>query len=102
MGEKSGVPIEPPQQTALLDYCTKIEGVVGGVVPGAGGFDAVVLLVENNEVVLEDLRKKLGEYKPEDTGAEGPRIGRVGTVDVREEMVGVKREDLGLYREWTT
>ncbi|KAJ4341776.1 phosphomevalonate kinase [Didymella glomerata] len=102
MGEKSGVPIEPPQQTALLDYCTKIEGVVGGVVPGAGGFDAVVLLVENNEVVLEDLRKKLGEYKPEDTGAEGPKIGRVGTVDVREEMVGVKREDLGLYREWTT
>ncbi|KAF3051455.1 phosphomevalonate kinase [Didymella keratinophila] len=102
MGEKSGVPIEPPQQTALLDYCTKIEGVVGGVVPGAGGFDAVVLLVENNEVVLEDLKKKLGEYKPEDTGAEGPRIGRVGTVDVREEMVGVKREGLGLYREWTT
>lgn len=102
MGEKSGVPIEPPQQTTLLDYCTKIEGVVGGVVPGAGGFDAVVLLVENDEAVLEDLRKKLSVYKPEDTGAEGPKIGRVGTVDVREEMVGVKREDLGSYKEWTT
>lgn len=102
MGEKSGVPIEPPQQTALLDYCTKIEGVVGGVVPGAGGFDAVVLLVENNEAVLDDLKRRLSEYKPEDNCAEGPKIGRVGTVDVREEMVGVKREDLALYKEWTT
>jgi phosphomevalonate kinase len=102
MGEKSGVPIEPPQQTALLDYCTKIDGVVGGVVPGAGGFDAIVLLVENNEAVLEDLKKKLSEYRPDDTVAEGPKIGRVGTVDVREEMVGVKREEVELYQEWTT
>ncbi|KAF1930736.1 Phosphomevalonate kinase [Didymella exigua CBS 183.55] len=101
MGEKSGVPIEPPQQTQLLDYCTKIEGVVGGVVPGAGGFDAVVLLVENSEAVMQELKRKLSEYRPEDTGAEGPKIGRVGTVDVREEMVGVKREELGLYKEWT-
>ncbi|KAF2995855.1 phosphomevalonate kinase [Curvularia kusanoi] len=101
MGVQSGVPIEPPQQTALLDYCTKIEGVVGGVVPGAGGFDAIVLLVENDEDVLSGLRQKLSEYKPDDVVAEGPKIGRVGTVDVREEMVGVKREELGLYKEWT-
>ncbi|KAK3203631.1 hypothetical protein GRF29_106g111039 [Pseudopithomyces chartarum] len=36
MGELSGVPIEPAQQTRLLDALTEIEGVVGGVVPGAG------------------------------------------------------------------
>lgn len=102
MGEQSGVPIEPPQQTALLDYCTKLDGVVGGVVPGAGGFDAIVLLVENNDAVLDNLKQKLSEYKADDVVAEGPKIGRVGTVDVREEMVGVKREELGLYKEWTT
>lgn len=102
MGEQSGVPIEPPQQTALLDYCTKIEGVVGGVVPGAGGFDAIVLLVENREEVLADLKQKLSEYKADNVVVEGPKIGRVGTVDVREEMVGVKREEVGLYKEWTT
>ncbi|KAF2632278.1 Phosphomevalonate kinase [Macroventuria anomochaeta] len=102
MGEKSGVPIEPPQQTALLDYCTKLDGVVGGVVPGAGGFDAIVLLVENKEDVLAILKQRLSEYKADDVAAEGPKIGRVGTVDVREEMVGVKREELSLYKEWTT
>lgn len=102
MGEQSGVPIEPPQQTALLDYCTKLDGVVGGVVPGAGGFDAIVLLVEDEPHVLEALQQKLKEYKADDGAVEGPSIGKVGTVDVREEMVGVKREDLGLYREWTT
>lgn len=101
MGEKSGVPIEPPQQTALLDYCAGLKGVVGGVVPGAGGFDAIVLLVEDKEVVLDALKQKLSEYKADDVQVEGPKIGRVGTVDVREEMVGVKKEQLGLYQEWT-
>ena len=102
MGEKSGVPIEPPQQTALLDYCAGLEGVVGGVVPGAGGFDAIVLLVEDKEAILDALKQKLSEYKAEDAQVEGPKIGRVGTVNVREEMVGVKSEELGLYKEWTT
>ncbi|KAJ4323781.1 phosphomevalonate kinase [Neodidymelliopsis sp. IMI 364377] len=102
MGEQSAVPIEPPQQTALLEYCTALDGVIGGVVPGAGGFDAIVLLVEDQEDVLDSLKKKLSEYKAEDVEAEGPKIGRVGTVDVREEMVGVRREELDLYKEWST
>lgn len=45
MGEKSGVPIEPPEQTALLNACTSVAGVIGGGVPGAGGYDAIWLLV---------------------------------------------------------
>ncbi|KZM21714.1 Phosphomevalonate kinase [Ascochyta rabiei] len=102
MGVKSGVPIEPPQQTALLDYCTRLPGVVGGVVPGAGGFDAIVLLVEDKEDVLDALKQKLSQFKADNVQAEGPKIGRVGTVDVREEMVGVKREDLVLYKVWST
>lgn len=34
MGEGAGVPIEPPEQTALLDACIKQSGVIGGGVPG--------------------------------------------------------------------
>ncbi|OSS45823.1 hypothetical protein B5807_09551 [Epicoccum nigrum] len=101
MGAQSGVPIEPPQQTALLGYCTKLDGVIGGVVPGAGGFDAIVLLVKNDKHVLNVLEQRLSEYKADDVVAEGPKIGRVGIVDVREEMVGVRREELSLYKEWT-
>lgn len=62
MGDKSEVPIEPKEQTALLDACVSQAGVIGGGVPGgktvveifldrvlniieAGGYDAVWLLV---------------------------------------------------------
>lgn len=94
MGDKSGVPIEPPQQTRLLDYCSTLEGVVGGVVPGAGGFDAIVLLVQDKDEVLQKLKSSLAQYNdPEATG-------KVGVIGVREEMVGVKAEDLSLYKEW--
>ncbi|RAR04297.1 phosphomevalonate kinase [Stemphylium lycopersici] len=94
MGEKSGVPIEPPQQTRLLDYCSNLNGVVGGVVPGAGGFDAVVLLVEDKEAVVGDLKASLAQYKDPEA------IGKVGVIGVREEMVGVRGEDMDLYKEW--
>jgi phosphomevalonate kinase len=45
MGKLSGVEIEPEKQTQLLDASVSMAGVVGGGVPGAGGFDAVWLLV---------------------------------------------------------
>lgn len=45
MGAGSGVPIEPPEQTKLIDSCVAQAGVIGGGVPGAGGYDAVWLLV---------------------------------------------------------
>lgn len=47
LGEGPGVPVEPDEQTRLLDACIKITGVIGGGVPGAGGYDAVFLLVTN-------------------------------------------------------
>jgi phosphomevalonate kinase len=34
MSTASGVPIEPPEQTRLLDACVAREGVIGGGVPG--------------------------------------------------------------------
>ena len=102
MSLASRVPVEPPQQTKLLDYCSGLQGVIGGVVPGAGGFDAVVLLVEDNEAVLEGLKKALSSYKADDEEGDGLKIGRVGTIGVREEMVGVQQEDHTLYQEWTS
>jgi phosphomevalonate kinase len=38
-------PIEPPEQTALLDATMAVRGVLMAVVPGAGGNDAVLALV---------------------------------------------------------
>ena len=38
-------PIEPPEQTALLDATLAMRGVLMAVVPGAGGNDAVLALV---------------------------------------------------------
>ena len=34
MGEQADVPIEPPEQTELLDACVSQAGVIGGGVPG--------------------------------------------------------------------
>ena len=34
MGESVGVPIEPDEQTRLLDTCIQRAGVIGGGVPG--------------------------------------------------------------------
>jgi len=45
MGELAGVPIEPREQTELLDACISLAGIIGGGVPGAGGYDAIWLLV---------------------------------------------------------
>ncbi|KAF2496376.1 Phosphomevalonate kinase [Lophium mytilinum] len=101
MSEASGVPIEPEEQTQLLDTCSKIPGVVGGVVPGAGGYDAVSLLVENKPDVIESIKKALADWKVNegvDTGA--VTIGKVSMLGVREEMEGVRLEDPTMYGEW--
>ncbi|GAA5991008.1 hypothetical protein JCM10908_006497 [Rhodotorula pacifica] len=44
MGEASDVPIEPAEQTRLLDACSALPGVIGAGVPGAGGYDAIWVL----------------------------------------------------------
>ncbi|GAA98035.1 uncharacterized protein L969DRAFT_86040 [Mixia osmundae IAM 14324] len=45
MGQAAGVPIEPQEQTDILDSCqTQCLGMIGGGVPGAGGYDALWML----------------------------------------------------------
>lgn len=50
MTVESGAEIEPDSQTQLLDNCETLPGCVGGVVPGAGGFDAICLLVSDSSI----------------------------------------------------
>ncbi|CAI6009120.1 unnamed protein product [Closterium sp. NIES-65] len=49
MGSAAATPIEPPQQTALLDATMQQPGVVMAGVPGAGGFDSVFAVVVGEE-----------------------------------------------------
>ncbi|KAK6332417.1 phosphomevalonate kinase [Orbilia brochopaga] len=92
LGEKAGVPIEPPSQTALLDAATaSVEGVLGGVVPGAGGYDAVCFLYVDAGDTGAKLRKFLSEYQLEN--------GVVRALDAREEREGVRVEDVASYSD---
>ncbi|CAK3993161.1 Phosphomevalonate kinase [Lecanosticta acicola] len=97
MSEKSGVPIEPAAQTELIDACEKVSGVVGGVVPGAGGYDAISLLIEDKEDTVAELNKLFAAW---DLKAEGKGGGKVSMMGVREEMEGVKSEDAPKYMQW--
>ncbi len=93
MGDKSGVPIEPESQTKLLDAASEVEGVVGGVVPGAGGYDAVVLLVRHDAETTSRLEKFLEEWSAEVDG-------KVRLLAVKGEMEGARIENATGYAEW--
>ena len=93
----TGVPIEPPAQTALLDACSELPGVVGGVVPGAGGFDAVALLAEDRDDVIDGLRHFLERWKGR-AHDDGP--GRVRLLTVREDIAGIRVEHSSQYQSW--
>jgi phosphomevalonate kinase len=99
MSKQSGVPIEPPAQTDLLDACSKVEGVIGGVVPGAGGYDAIALLIEDREEVVEKLRELLSSWKM--SGETDGSMGKVSMLGVKQEMSGVRVEQGGEYAEWS-
>lgn len=47
---ESGADIEPFEQSLLLNKCWEIPGIIGGVVPGAGGYDAICLIVNKSQV----------------------------------------------------
>eukprot|EP00934_Nitzschia_sp_Nitz4_P002568 Nitzschia sp. Nitz4//scaffold18_size181773//34377//35961//NITZ4_001901-RA/size181773-processed-gene-0.6-mRNA-1//1//CDS//3329539969//2558//frame0 len=53
LGDAAGVPIEPDEQTKLCDATSQLPGVVTCLVPGAGGYDAVVCLYIERPAVLE-------------------------------------------------
>jgi phosphomevalonate kinase len=63
MGEAAGVPIEPPAQTALCDATMALPGVVTALVPGAGGYDAVVCLYIDRPAVRESIGRLWAGWK---------------------------------------
>ncbi|MCJ1287740.1 phosphomevalonate kinase [Xylographa opegraphella] len=99
MSEKAGVPIEPKVQTELIDACSELPGVVGGLVPGAGGFDAIAMLVKDSAETVDNLSRFLDDYKITEEGQKA-MIGKVRLLEVKQEMVGVKAEDVKMYNKW--
>ncbi|KAK3398447.1 ribosomal protein S5 domain 2-type protein [Sordaria brevicollis] len=94
MGTESGVPIEPDSQKELLDALEEnVEGVYSGVVPGAGGFDALALLVKDDE----ETTKRLEEFLK---GWSEKKGGKVKLMEVSGEMEGARKENLLKYQGW--
>ena len=94
MSDLSNVPIEPPEQSRLLDACCSLKGVIGGVVPGAGGFDAIVLLVEDRQTVIDDLEQLIANHKYSTQYLSEPDSGKITMLKVREDPNGLRREDI--------
>lgn len=93
MGVASGVPIEPDSQTQLIDALSDIEGVYGGVVPGAGGFDAVAVLVRDDDETTGRLEAFLAEWSRD-------KDAKVKLLSVRGELDGVRPEKLAEFEGW--
>ncbi|KAK9481353.1 ribosomal protein S5 domain 2-type protein [Lipomyces japonicus] len=79
--DESGAQIEPKEQTALLDACSDLTGVIGGVVPGAGGYDAICLVVV--EEAVDDIKFSKDGV-----------LSKVHWLDLREEDVGLREENV--------
>ncbi|EXM00407.1 phosphomevalonate kinase [Fusarium odoratissimum] len=93
MGSASDVPIEPGSQTELLDALSTVEGVYGGVVPGAGGYDALALLMKDDEETKQRVEEFLDKWAKE----KGTKVKLLG---VKGEMEGVRSESLDVYAGW--
>ncbi|KAH7354947.1 phosphomevalonate kinase-like protein [Rhexocercosporidium sp. MPI-PUGE-AT-0058] len=91
MSRASGVPIEPEEQTELLNAVTRgVNGVTGGVVPGAGGYDAIVLLVQDDEETKAELEAFLKKWSEE-------KKGNVKLLAAKGELEGARVEDAAAY-----
>lgn len=106
MTSRAKVPIEPPAQTRLLDgIIESVDGIVGGVVPGAGGYDAIALLVHSDVNVLKSLRTFLSTWETSEAAKTidefGGKVERVRLLNVVHGSDGMRMEkDLRLYASW--
>ncbi|KAI9752491.1 MAG: hypothetical protein M4579_005615 [Chaenotheca gracillima] len=101
MSSRSGVSIEPKPQTELLNASSAVTGVIGGVVPGAGGYDAIALLVVDEPTVLKGLEQFLAGWSiSSENDDPQAKPGRVRMLGVREENEGVRVETKDLYASW--
>ncbi|KAL4883250.1 ribosomal protein S5 domain 2-type protein [Aspergillus karnatakaensis] len=100
MTSKSEVPIEPKVQTELLDAISEVDGVVGGVVPGAGGYDALAVLIRDEAEVIDRLNNLFETWESKVEDDFGGKIGNVRLLGVRHGSVGLENESLPQYHAW--
>lgn len=93
MGRLSSVPIEPPAQTSLLDFLGTVDGCYGGLVPGAGGFDALVLVTDDKA----ETELRLGEQLARWSESHQHRARLLG---VKSEMEGLRCEEVRQFADW--
>lgn len=84
--QKTGAEIEPDEQSRILDLCEALPGCIGGVVPGAGGYDAICLLVE---------KAKVSDFMRASTSVAG--LLTVTWLDLHEEATGLRQENTADY-----
>lgn len=83
---ESGADIEPLVQTKLLNDCLALKGVIGGVVPGAGGRDAIALIMTEKTNIVE--------------ATKGNQLFKnVTWMDVKQEQTGLKEENPKHYED---
>ncbi|KMU85281.1 phosphomevalonate kinase [Coccidioides immitis H538.4] len=100
MTKECGVPIEPEVQTELLNAFSKIDGVIGGVVPGAGGYDALMLLVKDDPAVMDAIHDLADGWKSSVQDDFGGKIGKVRLLGVGYGSEGLKNELAVRYSGW--
>ncbi|KAF1792530.1 Ribosomal protein S5 domain 2-type fold [Phytophthora cactorum] len=85
MGTSAGVPIEPPEQTAILDATLAIPGVLLAGVPGAGGYDAICVVVIHEHALraVEDLWVQWPTTNPNSICPRSPVRGHTSNMSKR-------------------
>ncbi|KAI5965764.1 ERG8 [Candida pseudojiufengensis] len=84
---KANVPVEPIEQAQLLDRLSELRGCLGGTVPGAGGYDAIAILVLADSE--KDIRKE--------TSINSEKYNNVNWLNIHEEADGIKIENAEDY-----
>jgi len=84
LGQRAGVPIEPPEIGSLIkNISDQVPGVVGGSIPGAGGFDAFYIIYLNTSQSARNLSQLWTQIHAVKEKAEskltlGPLLSRAG------------------------
>ncbi|KAL2159487.1 hypothetical protein VTH06DRAFT_2492 [Thermothelomyces fergusii] len=95
MGKDCGAPIEPESQEELLDALEKVDGVLGTVVPGAGGYDAAAVVMRDDAETEKRVQGFLRKWSIE-------HEIQVRLMKVRGETEGVRMEDVGEFKSWVS
>ncbi|KAK4146590.1 ribosomal protein S5 domain 2-type protein [Dichotomopilus funicola] len=93
LGKKSGAAIEPESQEEMLDALEKVEGVLGSVVPGAGGYDAAAVVLRDDE----ETEKRVEGFLREWSKSHGIQVG---LMNVKGETEGARLEDPREFKAW--